>query len=71
MTKVNGEIIAGAALVGLAVLFIYAGIVNSVWATLLPADIIILGIGVAVIILGIRSLKNTEAPDRVHEHQHS
>jgi putative Ca2+/H+ antiporter (TMEM165/GDT1 family) len=55
--KVNGETITGIALIFLAFLFIMAGMVNSVWALLFWADILILVIGVAFVVLGIWSLK--------------
>jgi LPXTG-motif cell wall-anchored protein len=51
--RINGETITGIALVFLAILFIYAGTVNSVWATIFPADFLILAIGVAFIMLGM------------------
>jgi putative Ca2+/H+ antiporter (TMEM165/GDT1 family) len=46
----------------LALLFIMAGTVNSVWALLFWADILILVIGVAFVVLGLWSLKR----DRSH-----
>ncbi len=55
MGKINGETITGIALIFLAILFIIAGTVNAVWALLFWADILILAIGVAFVILGIRS----------------
>lgn len=67
MIKVNGETITGIALIFLAFLFIMAGLVNSVWALLFWADILILVIGVAFVILGIWSLKK----DRDHAHAES
>jgi putative Ca2+/H+ antiporter (TMEM165/GDT1 family) len=51
--RINGETITGVALVFLAILFIYAGTVNSIWATIFPADFLILAIGAAFIILGM------------------
>jgi putative Ca2+/H+ antiporter (TMEM165/GDT1 family) len=44
-----------------------AGMVNSVWALLFWADILILVIGVAFVVLGIWSLKK----DRDHAHAES
>jgi len=38
MVMINGETITGIALAFLALLFIFAGTVNKVWALLLPAD---------------------------------
>ena len=55
--RINGETITGIALVFLAILFIYAGRVNSVWATIFPADFLILAIGAACIILGMWDIR--------------
>lgn len=52
MERINSETIAGIALAFLGILFIYAGMVNSVWATILPASYLILAIGAAFITLG-------------------
>ena len=62
MKKINGETVAGIALIFLALLFIMAGTVNSVWALLFWADILILVIGVAFVVLGLWSLRR----DRSH-----
>jgi hypothetical protein len=53
MERINGETIAGIALVLLALLFIYAGSVNEVWAIILPGDYLILALGLAFITLGV------------------
>ena len=50
---VNGETLAGIALVGVALLFILAATMNEVWAIILPADYLILVIGFAFIALGV------------------
>jgi putative Ca2+/H+ antiporter (TMEM165/GDT1 family) len=60
MRKLNGETITGIALIFLAFLFIMAGMVNSVWALLFWADILILVIGVAFMVLGIWSLRKDQ-----------
>jgi hypothetical protein len=57
MERINGETITGIALIFLATLFIIAGSVNSVWALLFWADVLILVIGVAFVILGLWSLR--------------
>jgi hypothetical protein len=67
MRKLNGETITGIALIFLAFLFIMAGIVNSVWALLFWADILILVIGVAFMVLGIWSFRK----DQDHAHAES
>ena len=62
MTSMNGETIAGIALVFLSILFLYAGTVNSIWAIIIPADFLILAIGCAFIILGVvPSMKHKSA----------
>jgi len=69
MATINGETITGAALVLLALLFIYAGLVNSVWARILLADYFILVMGIAFIVLGVLTIrKNRRSP--VSEHSH-
>jgi putative Ca2+/H+ antiporter (TMEM165/GDT1 family) len=57
MRKINGETVTGIALIFLAILFIMAGMVNPVWALLFWADVLILVIGVAFMILGMWTLK--------------
>ena len=57
MPGINSEIITGIALVFLAILFIFAAVVNTVWALILPADFIILAVGIAFIVLGIWTLR--------------
>ncbi|MEW5841082.1 MAG: hypothetical protein AB1753_08765 [Thermoproteota archaeon] len=66
MERVNGEIIAGSALAFLAILFIYAAQVNPIWAVALPADYILLAVGLATIGLGIWTRRNT---NRMHSHE--
>ncbi|HEV8405986.1 MAG TPA: hypothetical protein VGQ13_08800 [Nitrososphaera sp.] len=60
--RINGETIAGIALVFLAILFIWAGTMNPVWATLLLADYLILAIGVGFIIVGVMAIRRTNRP---------
>ena len=57
MATINGETITGIALSFLAILFIYAGLVNEVWAKLLLADYFILAMGIAFIVLGVYSIR--------------
>ena len=72
MERINGETITGIALVFLAILFIYAGTVNTIWATIFPADLLILAIGAAFIILGMwdmrkkRRISSLEKPENSH-----
>ena len=53
MERINAETIAGIALVCLALIFIFAATMNKVWAIILPADYLILALGVAFIALGV------------------
>lgn len=57
--RINGETITGIALVFMALLFIWAGTQNPVWATILIADYLILAIGVGFIIVGVIAIRNT------------
>lgn len=59
---INGETIAGIALVFMALLFIWAGTQNPVWAKILLADYLILAIGVGFIIVGIMAIRRTNRP---------
>ena len=60
--RINGETIAGIALVFLALLFLYAGTVNPAWATIMLADYVILAIGVGFIVLGVVTIKRSNNP---------
>ena len=66
MERMNGEIIAGVAMILLSLLFIYAAAVNSVWALIILADYLILAIGIALVVLGVMTLKKTEGPVSHH-----
>lgn len=66
MEKLNGEIVAGIAFIFISLLFIFAASVNSVWAIILPADYLIMAIGVGLVILGVMTLRKEEGP--VHHH---
>jgi putative Ca2+/H+ antiporter (TMEM165/GDT1 family) len=69
MATINGETITGIALSFLAILFIYAGLVNSVWARILLADYVILALGIAFILLGVLSIRKNRR-NSVREHSH-
>jgi putative Ca2+/H+ antiporter (TMEM165/GDT1 family) len=56
MERLNGETIVGITLVFLAFIFIFAATQNEVWAIILPADYLILAIGVAFLALGVVTL---------------
>lgn len=49
----NGEIIAGISLTLFGIMMVAGGMVNKVAQILIPGDIIIICIGVAVIIVGV------------------
>jgi LPXTG-motif cell wall-anchored protein len=55
--EVNGEVVTGVALILLSVLFLYAGMINEVWSILVPADFLILAIGIGFLSLGIITLR--------------
>ncbi len=60
--RINGETITGIALVFLALLFLWAGMQNPVWASIMLADYLILAIGVGFIIVGIMAIRRTNQP---------
>ncbi len=68
MERINAETIAGIALVLLAMIFIFAATMNEVWAIILPADYLILALGVAFIALGVITIRNN---NRKHSHEES
>ena len=49
----NGEVISGISLTFFGIMLWVYGTVNQVAAVLIPADMIIIGIGIAVIVVGI------------------
>ncbi|MDP8907015.1 MAG: hypothetical protein M3M88_05795 [Thermoproteota archaeon] len=55
MLSIGAEFIAGIAIVGLGVLFLIGGLLNPVWALIIPVDFVIIAIGVATLGLGIWS----------------
>ena len=72
MERINGETIVGITLVLMALLFIFAGTMNEVWAIILPADYLILAIGFAFIALGVVTLYRNKrlAPEETEESAH-
>jgi hypothetical protein len=68
---INGETIAGIALVFLALLFIWAATMNAVWATILLADYVILAIGVGFIVLGVITMYRKNHPYSGEGHAHN
>ena len=59
---INGETIAGTALVLMAFVFIWAGTMNSVWASIVLADYVILAIGAGFIAVGVVAIRRTNNP---------
>ena len=55
MISIGAEIIAGIAILGLGVLFLIGGLLNPVWALIMPVDFVIIAIGAATLGLGIWS----------------
>lgn len=69
MERINGEIISGIALAMMAMLFIYAAQVNSIWAVALPASYLLVAIGAALIGLGLWTRHNNNNRLPSHEEQ--
>jgi len=64
--RINGETIAGIALVFLALLFIWAAIVNAVWARIVFAAYLLLAIGAGFIVLGMITVRRA---NRMHSEE--
>jgi threonine/homoserine/homoserine lactone efflux protein len=58
MGRINGENIAGAAFLFLASIFIAAGMVNDVIASIRPVFYIFISAGIALVFLGYRTWRN-------------
>ncbi len=52
-TGLNGEVISGISLTVFGIMLVVFGTVNQVAAILIPADIMISAIGIAVILVGV------------------
>lgn len=69
MGRLNGEIVSGTALAFLALIFIYAGMVNPIWAVALTADYVLLAAGIGVIAHGFWTASNEKKhPHTEHHH---
>ncbi len=66
--RINGETIAGIALVFLALLFIWASMLNPVWSVILPADYLILAIGIGFIVIGVITMTRSNRTGPQSEH---
>lgn len=58
--EINGEMITGIALIFLSGLFLYAGVINETWSLLVPADYLILAIGIGFLALGIITFRRNK-----------
>lgn len=52
-TGLNGEVISGISLTVFGILLVLYGTINEVAAILIPGDIMIIAIGIAVILVGV------------------
>ena len=72
MERINAETLAGIALVVLALIFIFAATMNEVWAIILPADYLIIALGLGFIAIGvITTIKNNRKQsheEKTHHH---
>jgi hypothetical protein len=69
MSSINAEILAGIAILGLGVLFLLAGFLNHAWGLIIPADFVIIAIGIATLGVGIwTSMYEKKHP--VHSEHH-
>ncbi len=69
MLSIGAEIIAGIAIMGLGILFLIGGLLNPVWALIIPVDFVIIAIGGATFGLGIWS-SMYEKKHSVHSKHH-
>ncbi|HEY6536574.1 MAG TPA: hypothetical protein VIY08_12370 [Candidatus Nitrosocosmicus sp.] len=69
MVTANGEIIAGASLLIMGLIFIGAGMVNTTWGAIIIPDLVIVAIGASTLGLGIWTIKYNEK-HHVSSHHH-
>jgi hypothetical protein len=67
--SINAEIIAGIAILGMGIIFIFAGLINTTWGEIMLAHIIISILGAATLGLGIWTSRY-EAKHSVKTHHH-
>ena len=60
--RINGETIAGIALVFMGLLFVWAGMQNAVWASIVLAAYLIIAIGIGFMVVGIIAIRRTNRP---------
>jgi carbon starvation protein CstA len=66
--RLNGETIAGMALVFMGLLFTWAGTMNPVWELIRPAAYLILAIGVGFMVIGALAIRRTNHPSTQSGH---
>jgi len=64
--RINGETIAGIALVFMGLLFIWAGTMNPVWASIRIAAYVLAAIGAGFIAVGVVAIRRTNHPTEKH-----
>lgn len=64
--RINGETITGIALMLVAILFILAGTMNEVWASIMLVDYVLLAIGAGFIAVGVRAIRQTNRAHSGH-----
>ncbi|MEO9363715.1 MAG: hypothetical protein ABI348_07430 [Nitrososphaera sp.] len=69
MERINGEAIAGAALTFLGSLFMFAAQVNKTWVAAVPAALVLIAVGIALIVLGAYTIRNNNRA-RTHTEEH-
>jgi len=60
--RINGETITGIALVFLGLLFVWAGMQNTVWASIVLAAYLIIAIGIGFMVVGIIAIRRANRP---------
>jgi hypothetical protein len=68
MGRLNGETISGISLAFMAILFIYAGMVDPIWALGFPAYYVLLAVGLGVIALGFWTASNEKKHSHTEHH---
>ena len=66
---INSEVIAGLSVFLLGLLFFIAGLMNSVWATIVIVDYLIMAIGLATIGVGFWTM-SYEKKHHLHQSEH-
>jgi drug/metabolite transporter (DMT)-like permease len=64
--RINGETITGIALAFMGLLFIWAGTMNPVWASIQLAAYVLIAIGAGFIAVGVVAIRRTNHPSEKH-----